>query len=506
MREAVLEMKGIWKSYPGVTALKGVDIAIYPNEILGLVGENGAGKSTLMKIMIGLQPHDEGTVILRGKPLVLDGPQSATRNGIGMVFQEGCMIPNLSVMDNLFLGHEDCFLRFSFLNRGRMREAAREQLSIVGLSALDPATTTGTLSPARKQMIETARLLWLSACYGIENPILILDEPTTVLQENEAKIFFGLLSELKKRASIVFISHRLEEVINISDRVVVLKDGALMAELVDSEATVKGIERLMVGHELTEEHFRESMQISSTGELVLQAKNLGLNKFFSGFNLELHKGEIVSLVGLLGSGKEEVCKCLSGAAQADEGTILVGGKTVRMRSPKDAIANSIGCIPIDRRNEGLATNLDVAENINLLVLERMKTFLFLDPRKEKANADYWVRECLVKTPGIQTPCATLSGGNQQKVVIAKWLAAQAQILILDHPTRGIDVGAKDEIYRRIRELAAAGLSLIIMCDTLEEDIGLCNRMIVMKDGKTTNEINCPKEKKPTALDIIEYIV
>jgi ribose transport system ATP-binding protein len=506
MSEPVLRLSGIKKSFPGVAALKGVDITIRKNEILGLVGENGAGKSTLMKIMVGLQRPDEGTLSLRGSPTVLSDPLDAIQRGIGMVFQEGCMIPNLSAMDNMFLGHERIFMRLGFLDRARMRAAAGEQLSVVGLGALDPAVVTGSLTAAQKQMIEIARLLWLSARYGIDNPILILDEPTTVLQESEARIFFDLLADLKKRASIVFISHRLEEVVEISDRIVVLKDGSFMAELSGAEASVKGIERLMVGHELAAEHFRESMQIEASGEVVLETSGLALEGKFRGFDLALRRGEIVSLVGLLGSGKEEVCKCLTGAERATGGTMEVSGKTVRFNSPKDAIAHSIGCIPIDRRNEGLATSLDVADNINLLVLDRMRSLGFIDPRKEKANAEQWVKECLVKTPGLQTPCATLSGGNQQKVVIAKWLAAEARILVLDHPTRGIDVGAKDEIYRRIRELAAAGLSLIVMCDTLEEDIGLCNRMLVMKDGEVRKEIPCPKENKPTALDVIGYIV
>lgn len=506
MREAVLNLKGIRKSYPGVAALKGVDISVYPGEILGLVGENGAGKSTLMKIMIGLQKADVGTMTLRGKPADFADPLEAIRNGIGMVFQEGCMIANLSVMDNIFLGHEKSFMRLGFLDRRRMKTAARDQLRVVGLESLDPADITGRLGAAQKQMVEIARLLWLSGLYGIENPILILDEPTTVLQENEACIFFGLLEELKRRASILFISHRLEEVVEISDRIVVLKDGSFMAELYGEEANVKGIERLMVGHELASEHFRESMQREDVGDAVLEVSGLGLSGRFSDFNLKLREGEIVSLVGLLGSGKEEVCRCLIGAEKAEKGTVKVGGKEVRFSSPKDAIAHSIGCIPIDRRAEGLATSLDVAENINLLVLDRMRFLGFIDPRKERANAEQWVKECMVKTPGLQTPCATLSGGNQQKVVIAKWLAARARILVLDHPTRGIDVGAKDEIYRRIRELAAAGLSLIIMCDTLEEDIGLCNRMLVMKDGEMKKEIPCPKDTKPTALDVIGYIV
>ncbi len=506
MNTAVLEMKGIKKSFPGVVALKGVDMKVYPNEILGLVGENGAGKSTLMKIMIGLQKPDQGEALLLGKPLDLDGPHSAIRNGIGMVFQEGCTIANMSIMDNLFLCHEDDFKKLGFISSRKMAEAAREQLKGVGLERLNPKVILGELSAAERQMIEIARLLWLSELYGAANPILILDEPTTVLQENEVKILFGILGELRKRASIIFISHRLEEVVMLSDRIVVLKDGSYMAEMKRGEAEVKKIERLMVGHELAEEHFRESMQTDPGAETVLKVEGMTLRGCFEDFNLELRKGEIVSIVGLLGSGKTEVCRCLSGAEHPEAGIITIGGKRVNFSSPKDAIQEGIGCIPIDRRNEGLATTLDVADNINLLVLKEMSNGLFLSPKKEKENAERWVKECIIKTPSLHTNCGNLSGGNQQKVVIAKWLAASVKILILDHPTRGIDVGAKDEIYRRIRELAAAGMSMIIMCDTLEEDIGLCNRMIIMKDGRIVHELPCPKEAKPVPLDIIGYIV
>jgi len=242
---------------------------------------------------------------------------------------------------------------------------------------------------------------------------------------------------------------------------------------------VRKIEKLMVGHELAEEHYRESLQEDPAEEVVLEVEGLGLSGSFADFGLALHRGEIVSLVGLLGSGKEEICRCLSGSERPEAGTIAIGGRRVHFASPKDAIAAGIGCVPIDRRNEGLATSLDVASNINLLVLGEMMNGFLLSPRREKESADRWIRECLIKTPSAQTTCASLSGGNQQKVVIAKWLAAKARVLILDHPTRGIDVGAKDEIYRRIRELARAGVSLLIMCDTLEEDIGLSHRMVIL---------------------------
>ena len=506
MSAPVLEMKGIRKSFPGVTALNGVDIRLNAHEILGVVGENGAGKSTLMKILIGLQKADSGDILLQGHRTELDGPDSAIRHGIGMVFQEGSMIPNLSVMENLFLCHEEGFRHFGLLSSSRMARAAREQLSAVGLKDLNPAAITGSLSAAQKQMVEITRLLWLSQLYGVENPILILDEPTTVLQESEVTMLFEILGRLTARASIIFISHRLEEVVQLSDRISVLKDGELMAELPRAEAEVRKIEKLMVGHELAEEHYRESLQEDPAEEVVLEVEGLGLSGSFADFGLALHRGEIVSLVGLLGSGKEEICRCLSGSERPEAGTIAIGGRRVHFASPKDAIAAGIGCVPIDRRNEGLATSLDVASNINLLVLGEMMNGFLLSPRREKESADRWIRECLIKTPSAQTTCASLSGGNQQKVVIAKWLAAKARVLILDHPTRGIDVGAKDEIYRRIRELARAGVSLLIMCDTLEEDIGLSHRMVILKDGRVVQDVSCGKGHKPAPVDVIGYIV
>ncbi|HET6438541.1 MAG TPA: sugar ABC transporter ATP-binding protein [Anaeromyxobacter sp.] len=511
MDELVLELRGIGKRFPGVIALQGIDLEVRAHEILGLVGENGAGKSTLMKILIGLERPDAGQILLRGRPVTLDGPDAAIHHGIGMVFQEGCMIPNLSVLDNLFLCHEDPFSRLGFLSTARMAERARAQLAVVGLSDVDPRRQMSELSPARKQMVEVARLLWLSELYGVQNPVLILDEPTTVLQEGEVKILFSILDELKKRASIIFISHRLEEVVQHSDRVYVLKDGAHVGTLERSSpgtavAEVPRVVQLMVGHELSAEHYRESMQGAPREEVVLRVRRLRKEKAFRDFSLELRAGEIVGLVGLLGSGKEEVCRCLTGAARPDAGTIEMAGRRVRFASPKDAIAVGVGCIPIDRRSDGLATSLDVADNVNLLVLRRFLAGPFLDPRREQENAEHWVRECLVKTPSLRTICANLSGGNQQKLVIAKWLAAQVRVLVLDHPTRGIDVGAKDEIYARIRTLAASGMSLLIMCDTLEEDIGLSDRLMVMKDGAVVREIACAPHHKPTPVEVVSYVV
>lgn len=503
--QAIIELTRIQKSFPGVKALQNVDFHVEPREIIGLVGENGAGKSTLMKILIGLYSIDEGQMLLRGDPVTLADPRMAVRMGIGMVFQEGCLLPNLTVTENLFLCHEKMFTRYGLLSMQAMREEAEKQLAHVGVK-IDPGTYVRDLPPASRQMIEIARLLWLSNCYAIENPVLILDEPTTVLLADEIERLFTILRQIKQESSIIFISHRLEEVLELSDRIVVLKDGEKMAELQAEDVEIHQIEQLMVGHEMVEEHYKESDQREPSETVALEVKGLEKKGVFAPLDFTVRKGEILSLVGVLGSGKEHVCRCLAGTLKADRGNISIDGQTVIINSPKDAINAGIGYIPIDRRSEGLALQMDVMANTTLVTLKDVIRHGFISPKKEMETARYWVTECRVKTPSLKTPCANLSGGNQQKVVLAKWLAANVKVLILDHPTRGVDIGAKEEIYRRIRALAAEGMAIVLMSDTLEEDIGLCNRMLFMKDGKLTGEMTCPAGKKPAPVDIIDYIV
>lgn len=504
-QESVISLKNITKSFPGVKALKGFDLEIYKNEILGLVGENGAGKSTLMKILIGMYQLDAGKMILRGQEVFFRDPQQSIHEGIGMVFQEGCMIPNLTIAENIYICHEQDFKSYGFISNRKMNKAAAEALAHVGLD-IDPSTQVSKLTPAQKQMVEIAKLLLLCRMYGKENPVLILDEPTTVLLEKEVDTLFQILEEIKKEATIILISHRLEEVIDNSDRIVVLKDGDYVTEMISSEADIPKIEQLMVGRDLTDEHYRESEQLNIEEDVCFSVRDLTVNGKFEPISFDLHRGEIVSLVGLIGSGKEEICQCITGVEKPDSGEILVEGQKINIHTPKDSILNKIGYIPIDRRKEGLATDMDVSENINLLVLNRFAKSGILNPGREKKNAAFWAEKTRVKTPSLKQKCGNLSGGNQQKVVLSKWLTADSQVLILDHPTRGIDVGAKDEIYHHIRELAKAGKSMLVMCDTLEEDIGLSNRMIIMKDGRFVKELDCPRENKPTPADIISSIV
>lgn len=503
--EPMLDLRQVTKSYPGVVALDRVNFAVRRSEIVGLVGENGAGKSTLMKILIGLIQPDAGSYHLRGRRVALKNPASAAEHGVGMVFQDGSLVPNLSIMENLFLCHEIGFRKFGFLAQRAMRTTAREVLSSVKVTwELDAPTSD--IPPAVRQMVEIARLLWLSKLYRQENPVLILDEPTTVLTENERTTLFEILREIKREASIILISHRLQEIVDNSDRIVVLKDGKKVTELEGRNAKINEIENMMVGHTFAAERYRESEQVEPANEIALSVRELSKRGAFEPMSFSVKKGEIVSLVGLVGSGKEELCRCITGLEKPDTGSVMLSGKRLVRGSPKETVRAGLGYVPIDRRSEGLALGMNVADNVNLLVLDQLKVGGLLSPSREKKNALRLIQECRIKTPAVSALCGNLSGGNQQKVVIAKWLSSKIRLLVLDHPTRGVDVGAKEEIYRLIRQLSSGGLAMIIMCDTLEEDIGLSHRMLVMKDGRLVGEVHCPRDRKPGPNELIDLIV
>ena len=502
----VLECKNLWKSFPGVTALKGVDFEVAAGELLGVVGENGAGKSTLMKILVGMETPEQGSLVFQGRTIAPGNPRHAAELGIGMVFQEGSLLPNLSVVDNLFLSHEDQFSRFGMVSGARKLRQAESVLKVFDLD-VDPRDLIGELSSGSRQMVEIARLLWLSELYGVENPVLILDEPTTVLQDSEVKQLFSVLRRTRDRASVVFISHRLEEIVELSDRTIVLRDGERAGTLSREEATAERIEPLMVGHTVTGgERFQESMRAEPAEETALEVKGLWKKGLFEPVNFTARHGEILSLVGLLGSGKEAICQCLAGIQRADGGSIRVFGKDRDIYSPDQALRAGIGYIPIDRRAEGLATNMTVMENINLIALSELVRGGLLSPALQEQHASEWVREAGVRTPSIRTPCTNLSGGNQQKVVLAKWLSTDVRILILDHPTRGIDVNAKREIYARMRKLAASGMTLLLMSDTLDEDIGMSHRMLILREGQLKSTMDNLPGRKPEPIEIIKQIV
>jgi len=492
---SVLETININKSFPGVKALQNMNFNVYQNEIVGLVGENGAGKSTLMKILVGIY----------GKNVKLSDSRMAIRLGVGMVFQEGSLIPNLTIAENLFLGHENRFKQYGLISMSKVMKEAEKQLDRVGLN-INPKTPVYNLSQASRQMVEVARLLWLSNIYHIENPLLILDEPTAVLTSQEIEKLFNIIRKIKNKASIIFISHRLEEIFELSDRIVVLKNGKNMANMKASETNIHQVEKLMIGHKLSKEYYNESEQNEPKDEVLLKVNGLEKKGSFRPISFLIKKGEILSLVGIVGSGKEDICKCIFGMMKPDNGIISIEGKEVEINNPKDAVKAGIGYIPINRREEGLALQMDVMSNITLVMLKKIVRNGLISSRVEKEEALRWIKKCSILTPSSKTLCKNLSGGNQQKVVLSKWLAANVKIMILNHPTRGVDVGAKEEFYKMIRFLALGGMSILLMSDRLEEDIGLCNRMIIMKDGNITEELACPVNDKPTPVDIISYIV
>ena len=371
-QDTVVQLHQITKVYPGVVALDRVDLAVRKNEVLGLVGENGAGKSVLMKIMIGLEQPDEGTIVLRGEQIALRNSADSIKNGIGMVFQDGSLVPNLSVTENVFLCHEADFRKVGILSLRAMRDAARELLAQMKLYINVDLPVT-EISSAERQMVEIARLLWLSRQYGQENPVLILDEPTTVLADEERNRLFSILQDIKKQASIILISHRLQEILENSDRIVVLKDGRNVTEIPAAEAKLSRIEQLMVGHTFSTDRFQEDEQVTPRDREILKVENLSKAGFFEPLSFTVREREIVGLVGLVGSGKEAVCNCIAGLDKADTGDIFLGGRKLPGGSPSAAVRAGIGHIPIDRRSEGLALMMSVAENVNLLVLNHLKT-------------------------------------------------------------------------------------------------------------------------------------
>jgi len=420
------------------------------------------------------------------------------------VFQEQSLLSNLTVRENIFLGNEEPFMRFGVINWKKMDLAAQKQLEKVELD-LSPSTYTDTLNFATRQMVELARVMTLEDRTK-RHPIIILDEPTTVLEGGEVELLFKRLRNLKERASIIFVSHHLDEILAITDRVYVFKDGQNVAERVTSETNVSELHRLMVGRELKGEYYREGKQAIPADDVVLSIQNLTKKGSYYDVNLDLHRGEIVGLAGVLGSGREDVCRTIAGIVTPDTGQVLMEGKPLPFGSTAGAIKAGIGYVPQDRGSEGLVIYLSIGPNITLPDLSKVVHWGFLSQDAEKKLAVEWIDKLAIKTPGPNALCMNLSGGNQQKVVLAKWLASKVRVFVLDHPTRGVDVGAKEDVYELVRALAQEGIAVLLMSDTLDETIGLSNVILTMKDGRVTQRIEAPAGKKPLPIDLIEHMM
>lgn len=504
MTEPVLSLVGVDKRFPGVHALKQVSIDIHPGEVIGLIGENGAGKSTLMKILSGVYQHDAGEIRIAGKPTRLLDAADANSHGIGMVFQEQSLLTNLSVGENIYLGNEKQFTRFGFVDWRALHDAASRQLAKVKVD-VDPRSRTDELDFASRQMVELAKALTLED-KAAGHLVILLDEPTSVLERAEIDILFARVRALKARASFIFVSHRLDEVLDLSDRIYVMKDGAVVANLPAREADITRLHHLMVGRGLQAEYYREPLQKPYRPDIAVKAENLSLSGAYRNVSFELHAGEILGIAGVIGSGREELTRTFSGFAPHDRGQLFIGGREVTLRTPAEAVDSGVGYIPRERRVEGLVLFLPVAANITLADLDTLSRHGLIDAREERRLATSWVERLKVRTPSINTLCLNLSGGNQQKVVLAKWLNAKAKVLILDHPTRGLDVGAKEEVYELVRAITAEGVAVILTSDTLEETIGLSHTVLVMRDGEITHRTSAEPGAKPRQVDLIGHMI
>ncbi len=499
-----LALRQVDKRFPGVHALKSVSIEIRPHEVVGLIGENGAGKSTLMKILSGVYQPDAGQILLGGKPVRFLSAAHAMSQGIGMVFQEQSLLTNLTVGENIFLGNEGQFTRLGFVNWPALYAAAARQLAKVQVD-IDPRVRAGELGFATRQMVELAKALTLEE-QAEGHLVILLDEPTSVLERQDIEILFARVRALKARASFIFVSHRLDEVLELSDRIYVMKDGAVVADLAAAGAEVSQLHHLMVGRGLQAEYYREPLQRPHGDQVVLELDHLGLTGAYEDVSCQLHAGEILGIAGVIGSGREELTRTLAGFAPHERGRLLIDGREVRLASPAEAVDLGLGYVPRERRVEGLVLFLPVAANITLADLASLVRHGLIDSAAERRLAESWVERLRVRTPGIDTLCLNLSGGNQQKVVLAKWLNAKARILILDHPTRGLDVGAKEEVYELVRAVTADGIAVILTSDTLEETIGLSHHVLVMRDGQVTHRCAALPGHKPQQVDLIRHMV
>ena len=500
----VLAVHGLTKRYPGVLALDGMDLEVRPREVVGLIGENGAGKSTLLKSLVGLARPDSGTISVRGETVRLRGVAHAASVGIGMVFQEQSLVPNITVAENILLGCEGAGVRGGLFRWKRMEALAQAQLDKIG-STVSPRARTDSLTFAQRQMVEVAKVLALEERTAHE-PVVLLDEPTSVLERDEVETLFAQVRRLRQRASVVFVSHRLDEVLEISDRVYVLRNGRVVAEVNPAEVDATDLHHLLIGRESTHSHYHDDAQLEASREVRLSVRDLqtaGCDKV----SFDIHAGEVLGVAGVQGSGREELCRALFGAMPGARGQVLLDGKRLRLDSPRGAVLAGIGYVPSERRTEGVVSAMSVKENLSMAHVGTVCRGPVIDGRREHALVDRWVTRLGIRTPSGDTRIGTLSGGNQQKVVLARWMISDGlRLLILDHPTRGLDVGAKSEVYELIRELATSGVAVLLLSDTLEEALAMSHRVLVMKDGRVTACLDAPRGSKPDPVAIMEAMV
>jgi ribose transport system ATP-binding protein len=506
----ILRVREVTKSFGGSKVLDAVSIDVGKNQIVGIVGENGAGKSTLFNIISGILPPDAGRMELYGKAIAPTSYPEACRLGISRVFQEQALIPNIRVFENLLLSHEPMFCRAGqLLDSERMIETAQAIVEAAGLE-IDVRRRTDDYGFSKRQLIEIARACLVpTQVLGIDYPIVLLDEPTSTLEKADEEAFFNLLKRLREHGSLVFVSHRLSEVLEVSDLIYVLKDGRLVATVDPDEANERTLHGLMVGRERDSDYYHEAeQQQSDSRPIAFRTQGLGRTGEFEDVSLEVREGEILGIGGLLKSGKSELGKCAAGIVAPSAGRVELGGGGLRDPEVRDLISRGLGYVPAERLAEGMIPPFSVACNMSMasgqdLFTDRLGIWR---SRAETSVAERFIAKLSIRARGPAVPCDTLSGGNQQKVVLARWMCREPKLLILDNPTRGVDAGAKEEIYRLLRELTARGVAIILITDELLELIGLANRIAVMQNGRVTHIVPAPVEAKPSERQLIELML
>ncbi|OYV38671.1 MAG: D-xylose ABC transporter ATP-binding protein [Rhodospirillales bacterium 20-64-7] len=474
-------MRNVSKTFPGVKALRNVQLTAYAGEVHALMGENGAGKSTLMKILSGAYTPDPGAEIqIDGKPVHIHGPLSAKAHGIAIIYQELALAPNLTVAENIYLGREA--RRGPTVDRAGMCRGCDEILANLGAS-FGPRTLVGDLSIAEQQMVEVARAI------HARSRILVMDEPTTALSSRETQKLFDVILRLKAEGlAIIYISHRMAEVYELSERVSVLRDGGYVGTLGHDEVRPESIVRMMVGRDLSS-FYKKEHRPGGKNEPVLQVQDLSDGHRVKRGSFTLHAGEVLGLAGLVGAGRTELARLIYGAEPHSGGAIRLGGRAVSFQSPAEAIANGVVYLTEDRKAQGLFLDMSVGENVNLNVIGRdAKAGGWLNRARARARSLAAIKALTIRVPGPDMPVGALSGGNQQKVLLSRLLETQPKVLILDEPTRGVDIGAKSEIYRIIDELAQAGAAILVISSELPEVVGIADRVVVMREGETCGEV------------------
>lgn len=480
MSEYVLEMRHIAKSFPGVKVLDDVTLQVKPGEVHALMGENGAGKSTLMKILMGIYTADAGEVMLNGEHLLARGPREAMDKGIAMIHQELNPIMDMQVYENIYIGRE---LRKGILvDRKAMIRETEDLLRELGIN-IPAVAYMRDLSVAQCQLIEIVKAISISA------KVVVMDEPTSAITEREVETLFAQIRRLKSEGvAIIYISHKMDEIFQICDTITVLRDGHFIGTDAAANMTNEQLIRMMVGRDITEVFPKAEAEI---GDVLLEVKNLSYGRQVKNVSFSLRRGEVLGIAGLVGAGRSELAETIFAMRQKSAGEILIGGKPVEIRHPKDAIQNRIALITEDRKITGLNLSGTVAENTTLVDLSRQFPKGLIDRQKENRITDEYIQKLSIRTPSAQQLAGRLSGGNQQKVVLSKWLLSEPEIIILDEPTRGIDVGAKRDIYLLIGGLVRQGKAVIVISSEIPEVMGLSDRILVMAEGRVTGELLRP---------------